>query len=119
MHEMSFVMQIADKAAAAAKEHGAKSVLSVSIAVGEMTGLVPDYLRRYWPYAIKDTILEGAALSVEYRETKLQCASCGKTYHPCRENRYLCPSCGASRGKLLQGREFEILSVIITEEEQS
>ena len=115
MHEMSYVMQVASMAERAAGKNNADSVSAVSIAVGEMTGLVPEYLTRYWPYAVKRTILEGSELVIDFRPVRMQCACCGKIYHPNRENHYLCPDCKTSKGTLLSGREFELKSITVVE----
>ena len=62
MHELSYLIRLAGIASESAEANHAKSVDTVTVAVGEMTGLVPEYLRRYWPQAVKGTILEGSAL---------------------------------------------------------
>ena len=115
MHEMSYVIQVANMAAAKAEEAHAVKVEQVASAVGEMTGLVPEYLTRYWPYAVKGTILEGSCLSIEYRQVKMRCAVCGKIYHPNRDNQYLCPDCKTSRGTLISGREFELTDITVVQ----
>lgn len=113
MHELSYVVKLAKQAAAAAEANGAKRVEEVDIVIGEMTGLVPEYMKRYWPSAVSGTILEGSELKVDLQPVEFQCSRCGKTYHPSRENNYLCPDCRISSGRLLHGREFMIRSIII------
>ena len=66
MHEMSYIMRLANMAAETAKANNATSVESVSIQVGEMTGLIPEYLHRYYPKAVEGTILEGSRLEIEF-----------------------------------------------------
>ncbi|MBQ7201028.1 MAG: hydrogenase maturation nickel metallochaperone HypA, partial [Eubacterium sp.] len=49
MHEMSYVVRLAEKAIQAAEEKNASTVISISLSVGEMTGVLPEYLHRYYP----------------------------------------------------------------------
>lgn len=113
MHELSYLIRLAGIASESAEANHAKSVDTVTVAVGEMTGLVPEYLRRYWPQAVKGTILEGSALAIEEIPAEVHCSSCGETYQPKRENQYCCPSCGSSSGTILHGREFMVQSITI------
>lgn len=115
MHELSYLIRLAKIASDAAEANHAKTVSEVSISIGEMTGLVPDYMVRYWPSASRGTVLEGSKLTVEEIPVEFHCAGCGTSYHPSRENGYLCPICHTSAGKLIHGREFLVRSVTIEE----
>lgn len=113
MHELSYIIRLAEMASDAAEANHAKSVDTVTVSVGEMNGLVPEYMRRYWPSAVKGTVLEGSTLSINEIPVEMHCASCGENYQPKRENHYRCPVCGSSAGKLLHGREFMVQSITI------
>jgi hydrogenase nickel incorporation protein HypA/HybF len=117
MHEMSYIMRLANMAAETAKANNATSVESVSIQVGEMTGLIPEYLHRYYPKAVEGTILEGSRLEIEFLPVKVRCKSCGCEYHPDKTNEYLCPSCHSAGSDLLQGREFLIKNMVIDDDQ--
>ena len=86
MHEMSYVVRFVSLALDRAKESGASEVRSLTVSVGEMTDIVPEYLYRYYPEAVKGTIMEGSELKVEVVPVKIRCAGCGETYHPDRAN---------------------------------
>lgn len=113
MHEMSYIMRLVQMAADTASMNNARSVESVSIQVGEMTGLIPEYLERYYPKAVEGTILEGSKLNIEYLPVLVRCRTCKCEYHPDRTNEYLCPSCHNSGSDLLTGREFLIKNMVI------
>ncbi|WP_027216432.1 hydrogenase maturation nickel metallochaperone HypA [Butyrivibrio fibrisolvens] len=115
MHEMSYIMRLAKMAIDTATNNNAKSVESVSIQVGEMTGLIPEYLKRYYPKAVQGTILEGSMLQIEYLPVLVRCRNCNCEYHPDRNNEYLCPSCRGSGSDLLNGREFLIKNIVIND----
>lgn len=113
MHELSYMIRLAHMASEAAAANHAKSVESVSVSIGTMVGLVPEYMQRYWPTAVKGTILEGSKLVIGEIPVEACCSSCGTVYRPDREHHYQCPVCGSSSGKLLHGREFLIQSITI------
>jgi len=113
MHELSYITRLVNMAAASATENKAKKVESISIQVGQMTGLIPEYLERYYPIACKNTILEGSSIKIEYLHTTLKCDDCGGEYTPNAENNYCCPNCKSIKGKLIHGREFLIKDITI------
>ncbi|WP_051226766.1 hydrogenase maturation nickel metallochaperone HypA/HybF [Butyrivibrio sp. MC2013] len=113
MHELSYITRLCKIAEATAVEQNAKSVDTLSIQVGEMTGLIPEYLQRYYPGVVKGTILDGSKLEIEYLPVKTRCSDCGELYHPCKDNSYLCPNCSSPKGEIINGREFLIKNMII------
>lgn len=112
MHEMSYVTRFTGMALDTAKEKNAKKVEKVIIDVGEMAGLEDYYLDKYYQIAVKDTILENSELVINHIEVKAECDNCGKIYHPCRENNYLC-SCGFGSGRIIEGRGVVVRQVIM------
>lgn len=109
-------MRLAKMACDTAIQNNARSVDLVSIQVGEMTGLIPEYLERYYPKAVEGTILEGSKLEIEFLPVLVRCKSCGHEYHPDKSNEYLCPSCHNSGSDLLHGREFLIKNIVIDDD---
>jgi len=104
MHEMSYVLRFVNLALRRAGECGAVRVHSLTVDVGEMTDIVPEYLHKYYPEAVRGTILEGAELRVKVVPVRIRCAGCGEEYHPDREHSYACPACGSSEGEILAGK---------------
>lgn len=109
MHELSYITRMVSAALSAANENNIKRVDSMEIAVGEMTGLVPEYLERYYPAATEGSILEGSKLIIDFLPVKAECTDCGKVFAPSKENAYKCPVCGSPRAKVLSGREFDLV----------
>ena len=104
MHEMSYMIRLVDEAVGEVEKHGGR-VLKMCVSVGEMTGVLPEYLYKYYPEAVKGTILEGSELSVETVEARVRCEGCGGEYRPTRENGYACPVCGNTNGRIIAGRD--------------
>lgn len=100
------MMRMVDTALEACKKNDLKRVSGMEISVGEATGLIPHYLKDYYPQCIKGTILEGSSLKVNYIPVTAVCLDCGTEYTPSKENDYKCPSCKSFHSKMLHGREF-------------
>ncbi len=81
-------------------------VEALVLEIGEMTGVLPEYLHRYYPQAVKGTVLEGSRLEVISVPAKTRCLSCGEVYEPNKENGYLCPRCKSPEAEILSGREL-------------
>ena len=117
MHEMSYVVRFVNMALETMEREGGEPSDSrarkVVLEIGELTGLVPEYLEKYFKSAIKGTKLEGAELEIEMRPVQALCSDCGVLYKPVRENGYLCPGCGSSRGKIVDGRHANLKQVIL------
>lgn len=107
MHEMSYVVRFVNQAIESFQESGEKQarVSKVCVSVGEMTDVLPEYLYKYFPIAVKGTVIEGAELSVEMVEAGVACEGCGEIYRPTRENGYRCTHCGDTRGRVVAGRD--------------
>ena len=91
----------------------APHVTSLIAEVGELTGVLPEYLIKYFPEAAKGTLCEGADFKVISVSAEASCNACGTSYHPSRENDYRCPDCGSTDAHFLRGREIRIKSVTI------
>lgn len=109
MHELSYICRMVSSAVSAADENNIKRVDSIEISVGEMTGLVPEYLERYYPAATEGTILEGSRLQIDFRPVQAKCTDCGTEYAPSKDNAYRCPACGSVKAHILSGREFDLV----------
>ncbi len=108
MHEMSYVLRFVNLALQKAQEAGASRVVSLTVDVGAMTDIVPEYLYKYYPEAVAGTIMEGSQLKVEVIPVKIRCARCGAQYHPEKSNSYACPGCGSTAGEICQGRGMRL-----------
>lgn len=108
---MSYVVRFVNLAIDTAQKNSAKSVSSITVSVGEMTDIVPEYLERYYPQVVKGTVLEGSELKIIQEPVTVQCLDCGAKYQPKKEYDYCCPVCGSFRGKVLSGRDVRLVRV--------
>lgn len=117
MHEMSYVVRLVNSALDTAKEKKASRVNRLVVSVGEMTGVLPEYMHRYYDPAVRGTLLEGSQLEIREQPVEVLCKSCGAAYHPQRENGYACPECKSSEGEIIAGRSVTLEQVELEYEE--
>ena len=116
MHELSIAMQVVEALTEnLAGESG--EVISVRLRVGAFSGVVSDALRFAWDVACQGSRLDGAALEIDEVAVSIWCDACD-CEHPLRGAfRMQCPNCGAAASRVVSGRELEILSVEMSNDE--
>ena len=113
MHELGIVFHIADSGVQVAKDNGAAHVHSVTLEVGEVSTVIPEYLLDVWKWNCKRTpMLEDCELLVERLPAVTYCDACGKTY-PTVEHGKTCPRCGSDRTWLQTGNEVNIREISV------
>ncbi len=93
-----------------AEKAGAKKVLSISLCVGEMAGVVSDCVEEYLNILGKDTMLEGAKVIAKTLPVKAECHSCGYE-GPIDRKDIRCPVCGSKDMKAVGGWEYYVDSI--------
>ena len=116
MHEMSYIARMVAMAIEVARDNNAKRVKKIEVSIGKSSGVLPYYMHKYYPDAIKGTILEGAELVCEEVSIKALCEECGKEYYPDKSNHYLCPICGGRKAHIIEGKGVALKNVVIVEE---
>ncbi len=114
MHEMSYMIKFINMAEEAAHATDEERIDSLKVRVGEMTGVLPEFLEKYFPDASKGTKCEGALFEVEFVPVLVKCRDCDHCYHPAKENGYCCPDCRSKEAEYLQGRELELSEVTVS-----
>ncbi len=117
MHELSIALRAVETILEDLAEQDG-SVLSVQIRIGALSGVVPDSLRFAWDVACADTRLSGSTLEIEEVPVRIWCESCQRE-HTLADADFVfrCPICAAAIAEVTAGRELDILSVEISEDE--
>ena len=111
MHELGLVFHIIKRLENLAQEQNLKKIQSVTLELGEVSGVVPEFLQDGWKWAIKKSqVLDGAALKIESLPATTICNSCGKTY-PTVEFGKICPHCKSEDTVLQAGNEMNIKEI--------
>ena len=104
MHELGVVFHIIDDLKAVASDNDVSSISKVTIELGEVSGVVEEYLTDCWKWACKKEIIPG----ITY------CEDCGETYETVKYAK-VCPNCGSKHTYLIQGNEFNIKQIEVPE----
>lgn len=119
MHELGIVFHIIKTVEAAGRENGVKRVKAVTLELGEVCGVVGDYLQDCWKWAAaRSEMLDGAELRVETIPARTLCEACGEVYETLAHGR-TCPACGSGRTHLIQGNEMLIRDIAVPDEPQN
>ena len=111
MHELGIVFHIMDTLEAVAKENELSEIHSVTVEIGEVSTVVPDYLTDCWRWAVqKKELLTQCEMKVEVLPAVTLCESCGKEYPTVAHGR-ICPYCGSEKTYLLRGNELNIKEI--------
>jgi hydrogenase nickel incorporation protein HypA/HybF len=110
MHEVGITRSIVEIAERTAREQGAARVLSVTVAIGALSGVVPEAVEFCFEACTKETLLEGAQLVIDRIPGKGKCRQCG-TEVPLDPYTFACPACGGYDLERRQGNELHLIEM--------
>lgn len=111
MHELGIVFHMIKTVERIAEENVLTSVSSVTLELGEVSGVVPHEFTSCWNWAVAQTeVLKGAELRIETIPAVTLCENCTHTYPTVPQGR-ICPLCGSEETVLLQGNEINLKEI--------
>ena len=111
MHELGVVFYVVRDVKEVAEENQVNKVTCVTLEIGEVSGIIPEYLIDCWNWARqKEPVMEEAELKIESIEAVTYCEHCRREY-PTVKYAKTCPYCGSEQTYLLRGNEFLIKEV--------
>ncbi|MCE5251141.1 hydrogenase maturation nickel metallochaperone HypA [bacterium] len=115
MHELSVAAELVRNIEQYLHDRPGSRVVLVRVRIGVYSGVDEDALRRVYPVASERTCLEDSQLVIETSPPSCSCSECGMgglTF-----DAIPCPRCGSFNLRLITGRELEIESVELDEED--
>lgn len=115
MHELGIVFHVIDRVEEVAKENDVNHISKVTLEIGEVSGVVHEYLTDCWKWAVngekaKSEVLRGSQLCIQSLPAVTVCNSCTKTYETVKYGR-ICPFCKSEDTVLLSGNEMSIKEI--------
>ncbi len=111
MHEMGIVTHLAKTLDELAKEQNITKIGSVTLQVGEVSGIMTDYFTDCWDYfKTKYPVLTECELKLETLPAVTYCSNCEKTYETVKYGKE-CPYCHSGETWLLKGNECIIKEI--------
>jgi hydrogenase nickel incorporation protein HypA/HybF len=112
MHELSVVESMMSVVLKHAGMNRATKVSRINLVLGEMSTVMEDPVRFYFELISRDTIAEGAELSLRRTQLIARCPDCGNEFKV-EEYDFTCPECGGTNTEIVSGREFQVESIEI------
>lgn len=116
MHEMSLAQSIVEIVENVSKQNGNKPVVSITLKIGELSGVEIQSLMQSFKIAALDTVMENATINIESPEGTAWCMLCAKTV-PLHKIGDACPECGGFQLKINGGNEFRVSELELKNEE--
>ena len=111
MHELGTVFYVIKEVEKLCDENELTTVGSVTLQIGEVSGIIPEYIVDCWNWARKDTkYLKEAELKVENIEAVTFCEDCKQTY-PTVQYAKVCPYCKSENTSLVTGNAYLIKAI--------
>ena len=111
MHELGTIYYVIDTVEQLMVENQLTKVASITLEVGEVSGIVPSFLQDFWEYARKKTEhFQETELKIEELKAVTYCQDCSKTY-PTMVYKKICPYCGSGNTFLVTGNEYNIKEI--------
>jgi hydrogenase nickel incorporation protein HypA/HybF len=117
MHELSIAMSLVDAACDEAVRLGNVRVAALHLRLGALSGVVREALEFSFDLAAEGTAIVGARLEVEETPVVVFCPACRAERELPGLQSFRCPFCGGETAEVVSGRELELVSMEVLEEE--
>lgn len=111
MHEVGTVLYVIRAVEKVCVENDLCEVGAVTLEIGEVSGILPEFLQDCWKWAVQKTEhMRSAELKIEPIEAVTYCEDCHGEY-PTVKYAKVCPYCGSEHTWLLRGNEYNIKEI--------
>ena len=111
MHELGTIYYVIDAVEKLMVENNLTKVASITLEVGEVSGIIPEYLQDFWVWArAKTEFFKETELKLEKLDAVTYCQDCAKTY-PTMQYGKTCPYCQSGNTFLVTGNEYNIKEI--------
>lgn len=111
MHEIGVLFEIVKSVEQFAENNEVTEIHTLVLQIGELSSMVPKYLKNLYPAAVEGTILDGSELEIEILPANGYCKDCRKVFKLVI-NKGICPICRTKNWDLLSGKEFYIKEIL-------
>ena len=111
LHELGILMSVIKTVENYAAENQVGKIEKLVLLIGEISSVIPEYMRKVYPAAVEDTLLADARLEIEILPANAECRDCGSVFHATVTGG-VCPECGSRNMHLISGRDFFIKEIV-------
>ena len=110
MHELSIAIQLVEQIVEVAEANKLPHVDDVELETGVLRQVIPEMMQEAFKEAARQTVAEGATLTIQDIPAKARCNQCDLEFEPEVHN-FLCPQCQIADTKVLRGDQIILKSV--------
>ena len=110
MHEMSIVQSLISIIKEEMEKNNASRLRSVSVKIGEMSGIVPEALSTCFEILTAKGDMKGAILNMNIEPLVGYCKKCKEEFE-IKEYVFSCPECESTGIDIISGREMNIVEI--------
>jgi hydrogenase nickel incorporation protein HypA/HybF len=110
MHELSLTRSLVEIAEEHARRGQATAILSITMEIGSLSGVVPEAVEFAFDICTKGTLAESAKLIIRHIPGRGRCLECGAET-VMDFNTFACPDCGGFALETLQGKEIRLIEL--------
>jgi hydrogenase nickel incorporation protein HypA/HybF len=112
MHEMGVAVNILEIVKQEMLRHKATKLISICLAIGKFTAIVPHSLTFCFEVITKGTFFENVKLIIEKLPLIGRCINCDSEF-AIKEYSFICEKCGSNSIEIVSGRELFIKEIEI------
>jgi hydrogenase nickel incorporation protein HypA/HybF len=113
VHELSLAGAVHDTAI---RHADGRRVTAIAIRAGAMRQVVASSLEFYFEIVARDTLCEGATLTITSVATELRCRACETRWSP-QIPAFRCPGCGGADVAIAAGEELTVDHIEVEQEQ--
>jgi hydrogenase nickel incorporation protein HypA/HybF len=113
VHELSIAISLIEVAEQEAHRRGARTVVSIRLRLGPLSGVMKDALISAYGLAREETAMAKAELIVHETPIRLYCKRCVAEREARSMQMLCCAVCGEPSNEIVSGRELEIMAMEI------
>ncbi len=111
MHELGVVFEVVKTVLNFAEKNGVTKIDKVVLQIGELSSMIPKYIKACYPAAVDGTLMQETKLEIEILPGNAICKKCHIVFNLI-ENNGSCPHCKSKDWELLSGKEFMIKEIV-------
>ena len=111
MHEIGVLFEIVKSVEKFAETNDVEKIEVLVLQIGELSSMIPKYMKTLYPAAVEGTILEGSELKIEILPANGLCRDCKKVFN-ILVHKGICPFCETKNWEMLSGKEFLIKEIV-------
>ena len=120
MHELSIMKRIVETVLSVQEQNQEGKITGLTLLVGEGRNFVQEWVQNYFDMLSKDTLVEGAKVTLETVPVTVKCMDCDEIYplslH--QKSEICCGKCGSEKYEVCTGYEIILKNVEIAERKE-